>query len=167
MASKSETEVHVGTNVIDAASDEELLVRYRSQGDIEAFDALVHRYERPVYNYLLRYLHDAQLAEEVFQATFLRLHSRAHLYTEGRPVRPWLYRIATTCAIDALRKEGRHQAVSLDQARDDAVDNASGLVGILTSRTADPSVQLDQKERRDWTRKAVAKFTPRLESTCT
>jgi RNA polymerase sigma-70 factor (ECF subfamily) len=37
------------------------------------------------------------------------------MYEEGRPVRPWLYSIATHQAVDALRKVGRHPTISLDQ----------------------------------------------------
>lgn len=73
------------------ATDEQLMARYRDKGDVEAFEALVHRYEKPLYNYLVRYLHSEDSAQAGFQATFLRVHEKCHLFTEGRPVRPWLY----------------------------------------------------------------------------
>src|ERR687883_128543 len=95
-------------------SDEDLLIRFR-KGQMEAFGALVRRYERELYGYLRRYLGDASLAEDVFQNTFLQLYVKSGRYERGRPVRPWLYTIATHQAIDALRRNGRHQALSLDQ----------------------------------------------------
>src|SRR5439155_27373982 len=94
-------------------SDEELVDHYRA-GVGRAFTELVHRYERELYNYLRRYLGDATLAEDVFQNTFLQFHLKLDLYEKGRLVRPWLYTIATHQAIDALRKAGRHHAVSID-----------------------------------------------------
>ena len=71
-----------------AVADEELLGRYRDVRDQEAFAALVHRYEVPLYHYLLRYLHSAALAEEALQATFLRVHQKCRLFAQGSAVRP-------------------------------------------------------------------------------
>src|SRR5690348_3139566 len=96
-------------------TDEDLLSRYRDQGRTEDFDALVHRYEKELYRYLARYLGNPTLADDVFQNTFLQVHLKRGLYEDGRPVRPWLYAIATHQAVDALRKAGRHPTVSLDQ----------------------------------------------------
>src|SRR5438874_2879239 len=114
----------LGTAAEDLAqpTDEELLSRYRNEGRTEDFDRLVHRYERELYRYLARYLGDAALADDVFQNTFLQVHLKRGLYEDGRPVRPWLYAIATHQAIDALRKLGRHPTISLDQQ----VDGAGG-----------------------------------------
>ena len=91
------------TDALNACSDEELLERFRHEQP-EAFGLLVRRYERELYGYLLRYLGDASLAEDVFQNTFLQLYVKSGQYEPGRPVRPWLYTIATHQAIDALRE---------------------------------------------------------------
>ena len=55
--------------------DEELMLEYAETGSRLAFEELVHRYERELYSFLRRYLGDAHLAEDAFQATFLQLHS--------------------------------------------------------------------------------------------
>src|SRR5262245_56899724 len=99
-------------------SDEDLLAMFR-QGTREAFGALVRRYEGELYGYLRRYLGDGDLADDVFQNTFLVLYTKIHQYESGRPVRPWLYAIATNQAIDELRRQGRQQTLRLDQERDD------------------------------------------------
>jgi RNA polymerase sigma-70 factor (ECF subfamily) len=52
--------------------DLELVRRARAQGGSEAFATLVKRYERPLFNFFLRSLRNAALAEEYFQETFLR-----------------------------------------------------------------------------------------------
>ena len=138
MVAHAQTNSTTASDLSVPASDEELFARYRNRGDWDAFETLVHRYERPIYSYLVRYLHNAQLAEEVFQATFLRLHKKSHLYSEGRPLRPWLYRIATSCAIDTLRREGRHHAVSLDESQTDSAGEAASLISLLESRGPGP-----------------------------
>lgn len=137
------------------ATDEELLVSYRDRGDVRAFETLVHRYEQPIYNYLLRYLRNTSLAEEVFQATFLRVHEKCGLYKEDRLVRPWLYSVATHQAIDALRREGRHRAARLDEEH--SVDDAEvgTLLNLLASATPSPVEEAEEHERDEWTRQAV------------
>src|SRR5262249_39166984 len=77
-------------------------------------------------------------------------------YEAGRPVRPWLYTIATHQAIDALRRQGRHQAVSLDQEREElAGSDVPQLLGLLESRGPGPLEQLQSEERRDLVRASV------------
>src|SRR5207244_1471298 len=105
--------VNIGRDAVASSSsgsdvsDEELLAQFR-QGVGEAFGVLVRRYEGELYGYLRRYLGDRDLADDVFQNTFLQLYTKIHQYETGRPVRPWLYAIATNQAIDALRRQNRH-----------------------------------------------------------
>jgi len=149
------------------ATDEELMLRYRNQADSDAFDELVHRYERELYSYLYRYLGDAGLAEEVFQATFLRLHQSRKLYQEGKRLRPWLYSIATHQAIDALRKAGRQPKTSLDRSLwpDQSPDGGKGsLLDLLEAETPTPLVQAENAEHRAWMREAVNRLPEHLRS---
>jgi RNA polymerase sigma-70 factor, ECF subfamily len=132
-----------------AADDGELLVRYAAQGDRRAFDEIVHRYEREIYNYLHKYLGDRHLAEDAFQATFLQLHRKCRQFEPGRALRPWLYRIAANQANDLLRRNRRHKALSLDVAArsDDESDGQSPLRNCLRDdRDADPIDRLESAE---------------------
>ncbi|MFM9057586.1 MAG: RNA polymerase sigma factor [Planctomycetaceae bacterium] len=95
-------------------TDEQLVRRFTGRHDPAAFEALVHRYERELFGYLCRYLHDRDLAADVFQATFLQVHRKADRFEAGRPFRPWLYAVATHQAIDARRRLRRHRMASLD-----------------------------------------------------
>jgi RNA polymerase sigma-70 factor (ECF subfamily) len=136
-------------------SDEDLLVRY-GRGQTEAFGVLVRRYERELYGYLRRYLGDGTLAEDVFQNTFVQLFLKSGQYEPGRPVRPWLYTIATHQAIDALRRNGRHQALSLEQHRTDAGDgDLRTLLDTLESRGPGPLEAASAEERRERVRASV------------
>jgi RNA polymerase sigma-70 factor (ECF subfamily) len=92
-----------------AESDEKLLARLRD-GDREVFGTLVRRYERELFGYLRRYLSDDDLADDVFQNTFIQVFLKIRQYEPGRPARPWLYAIATNQAIDALRRRNRRIA---------------------------------------------------------
>lgn len=124
---------------------------------------MVRRYERELYRYLARYLGDPSLADDVFQNTFLQVHQKRGLYEDGRPVRPWLYAIATHQAVDALRKAGRHPTASLDQQFDGG--EAGSLADLLVSDTPGPLSDLQERERQEWVRKAVAKLPDALRQT--
>jgi RNA polymerase sigma-70 factor, ECF subfamily len=143
------------TNILTSCSDEDLLVRF-CRGQTEAFGVLVRRYERELYGYLRRYLGDGNLAEDVFQNTFLQLYLKSGQYEPGRPVRPWLYTIATHQAIDALRRGARHQAVSLDVQRETSGDGeAQTLMDLLENREPGPLDIAHGQERRQRVRAAV------------
>jgi RNA polymerase sigma-70 factor (ECF subfamily) len=135
-------------------SDEELLRRSRVDGDAAAFESLVHRYEMELFSYLRRYLGNAEMAEDVFQATFLQVHLKKEQFEEGRRFRPWLYTIATNQAIDAQRRNRRHRMVSLDN-RTGGEDDVGALVEMLSGaeRTADE--QMESAEAQEWVRSAV------------
>jgi len=140
---------------LSACSDEDLLIRF-CKGQKEAFGALVRRYERELYGYLRRYLGDGSLAEDVFQNTFLQVYVKSGQYEPGRPVRPWLYTIATNQAIDALRRNGRHQAVSLDQYREETAEgDVHGLLETLEGRGPGPLDLAAGEERRERVRASV------------
>ena len=131
-------------------------------GETQAFDALVRRYERELYGYLRRYVGDGGLAEDVFQNTFLQLYLKSGHYETGRRVRPWLYTIATHQAVDALRRNGRHQAVSLEAARETADDGeADGLSASLEGRNPEPFDAASGREQAERVRAAV-RTTARL-----
>jgi RNA polymerase sigma-70 factor (ECF subfamily) len=137
------------------ASDEDVVAAFRA-GQREAFGVLLRRYERELYGYLRRYLGDASLADDVFQNTFLQVFLKIETFEAGRPVRPWLYTIATHQAIDALRRNSRHQALSLDQERDDSdAPDLPHLLALLESRGPGPLDQVQGEERRQLVRTGV------------
>jgi RNA polymerase sigma-70 factor (ECF subfamily) len=137
----------------DGLSDEDLFRRCRVGCDQAAFESLVRRYETELYGYLRRYLGNAEMAEDVFQATFLQVHLKQEQFEEGRRFRPWLYTIATNQAIDAQRRNKRHRMVSLDKHTGE--DDIGTLVDMLAGDGQTATEQLQAEEARDWVRSAV------------
>jgi len=137
-------------------SDEELLTAYCQSRDPQAFAELVNRYERELYSFLRRYLGNAAMAEDAFQATFLQVHLKCQQFEPDRKVRPWLYTIATNQAIDAQRRNKRHRMVSLDRHyNSDRDDQLGTLLELLQSQESGPGAHLESDERRDWIRRSV------------
>jgi RNA polymerase sigma-70 factor (ECF subfamily) len=143
---------------LNLCTDEELVERLR-RGHRDVFGTLVRRYEQELYGYLRRYLRDGELADDVFQNTFLQVYTKVGQFELGRPFRPWLYAVATNQAIDALRRAGRHAGVRLDQpAGDDADGEARTLLDLLEARDPGPPDAAHEAERRDQVRAAVDKL---------
>jgi len=131
------------------------------------FTELVHRYERELYRYLVRYLGDPTLADDVFQNTFLQIHLKRGLYEDGRPFRPWLYAIGTHQAVDALRKAGRHPTVSLDQrvTPNQRESEAGSLLDLLVNEGNGPLAELQEQERQQWVRDSIERLPDSLRQT--
>ena len=93
--------------------DDVELIAQVAQGNERAFLALYDRYASRVHAVTLRVLHDPMLAEEATQDTFVKLWSRAYLFSSerGTPLL-WLLTIARRTALDHVRLEARRPMLS-------------------------------------------------------
>jgi RNA polymerase sigma-70 factor (ECF subfamily) len=86
-----------------AASDGDLIRRIAGR-DAHAFEALYHRYARPVFGLALRRLGDRMRAEDAVQETFAAIWRSARTYKPGRGAgAPWLYAVARNAIVDRAR----------------------------------------------------------------
>lgn len=80
-----------------------------------AFETLLDRHQREIMSYILRSLGDRDLAQDVFQETFLRaFRAYGRLPTEANH-RAWLYKIASNACHDAHRQRA-HSPLPLDES---------------------------------------------------
>jgi RNA polymerase sigma-70 factor (ECF subfamily) len=138
-------------------TDEELILEYRITQQREAFEELVKRYERELFNYLRHYLGNTESAEDIFQTTFLQVLTKCDQFEEGRKFRPWLYRIATNQAIDLCRKMKRYQVISIDETYNTNPDSVK-LADLLVGDETDPMMGSINEEQTLQVRKAVERL---------
>jgi RNA polymerase sigma-70 factor (ECF subfamily) len=145
-------------------SDEELLLEYRDRGNRPAFEELVHRYEKELFGYLRNYLGDAEMAEDVFQQTFLQIYLKCDQFEAERKLRPWLYAVATNQAIDHQRVHGRHRMASLDRRMGTKYDEseAGAFVELVGSPDRGPVEESESHERAGEIRRAVDELPEQL-----
>lgn len=97
------------------------LVRACGNGDRVAFETLLTRYERPIFNVAMRMLRDPDDARDVTQTTFLRVFEKLAQFDFEHRFYSWIYRIAINESINLLN--GRLRFAPLDE---DSVDEAAG-----------------------------------------
>jgi len=138
-----------------AWTDERLLLEYQAQQDKNVFEELVKRYEAELYNYLRHYLGNAEMAEDVFQQTFLQVHLKCDQFEPGRKVRPWLYTIATNQAIDSQRRSRRHRMASLDSMGSHQDRDEGGAAELLRNSLSGPVEDAEAAEQKEALRQAI------------
>lgn len=161
---KEQLKKNSATSDLVNLSDEQLIASYQEAEDSSVFAELVSRYERELYNYLKRYLGDAVLAEDVFQTTFLQVHTKRDRFELGRKFRPWLYTIATNQAIDAQRRNRRHRRLSLDRAHNAGGEEFGTLMEVVATGDANPYDTVESGEQAEWVRNQVDTLPEPLQS---
>jgi RNA polymerase sigma-70 factor, ECF subfamily len=94
-------------------SDEDLAFN-AIQGDKQAFEELVKRYEKPIFALAYRMVGNPEDAKDVAQEAFLKAYRALATFRENSRFSPWLYAIANNLCIDFLRRKGRNN-LSLDE----------------------------------------------------
>jgi RNA polymerase sigma-70 factor, ECF subfamily len=123
--------------VIDDAT---LVVRARD-GDLAAFEALVHRYQKRIYQLALRMTRDSGDAEDVAQEVFLTAWRRLPEIQRDAAFSGWLYTTATNRCLNLLRK--RRPTAELDDETSHAVAPGRVPVGQDPQRSAQTAAQLE------------------------
>ncbi len=106
-------------SALDDDSDR-LLVERTQKGDLRAFDLLVLKYQSRVMHVVMRFVRDADEAEDVAQEAFIKAFSAINNFRGDSAFYTWLFRIATNAAKNHLVARGRRTPV-LDVDIDDAM----------------------------------------------
>ena len=114
-------------------SDRELVENYRN-GDLASFELLVSRYQAQVYSYIMTLVKDRQLADDIFQDTFVKIIRtiKAGVYKDEGKFVQFAMRISHNLVIDHFRKENRIPTVESSSEDYNYLDNAP---------ISDPSVE--------------------------
>ncbi len=83
--------------------DDQSLIDLALAGDNRAFEALVRRYQKPIYNLLFQMVRSHDAAADLTQESFLKVYKSLSSFRKGAKFKPWLYRIATNTCLNYLR----------------------------------------------------------------
>jgi RNA polymerase sigma-70 factor (ECF subfamily) len=88
-----------------AMSDRELVSRVQ-QGDVDAFEALVHRYDKKVLSIAYSFTRDTDEAKDIYQEVFLRVWGALERFEFASEFSTWLHRIVMNVCLNQKKRHG-------------------------------------------------------------
>lgn len=127
------------TDELRSQEDEELLRRFNA-GEAQAFEVLLQRYRRPVYNFILRSVRDPERAEDLMQDVFLRIVQRSEEFKGQSKFSTWMYTIARNRCIDSSRKMAfrRHRSLDAPAGKGEDPEEGAPMVERIEGREQGP-----------------------------
>ncbi|MBN2446107.1 MAG: RNA polymerase sigma factor [Phycisphaerae bacterium] len=140
-------------------TDAELL-RDHLAGDPGAFETLTNRYLDELFGFVLRFVNNGAIAEDLVQEAFIQVHLSADSFDPKRAFKPWLYTIAANKARDFLRARGRRPAKSLDATWPG--DDGPSAAEHLEAGGVSVSDELESDEQHQLVRRLVGEMPDNL-----
>ena len=138
--------------------DQRLMERFQ-EGDVSAFEVLVHKYEGPVLALVRRYLGSRSAGvDDVAQEVFVRIYRSKHTYEPRAKVGTWIYRVTVNTCLNEIRRLGadKNRRVAGFSAVFGDDDGGDASAEALTDRaTPAPTERLEAGEVEARVREAV------------
>ncbi|MEE9531374.1 MAG: RNA polymerase sigma-70 factor [Syntrophobacteria bacterium] len=104
-------------------TNEELMQRVQ-KGDLAAFEALYERFYKQLFHFIVRFVKEQSLAEDILQETFLRIFKERKRYRKTARFSTYLFTIARNLCLDALKTWERKHVLS---TQEDFIERAMDL----------------------------------------
>jgi RNA polymerase sigma-70 factor (ECF subfamily) len=118
-------------------TDDRELVSRTLRGDRKAFEMIIRKHQKPLFNYIGRLVGEQEMALDFTQEVFLRAYASLATFRPEFKFTTWLYRIASNFIIDHWRKK-KLAVLSLDQPLNPGEDD-------LCLEAADPDPSVDER----------------------
>lgn len=139
---------------LEDIDDREFVDRVRN-GDTEAFNPLVLKYQGKIYNLIYLRVQDRETARDLCQDVFLKAFQGLPRFRRDSTFYSWLYQIAVNCSIDFLRKRNRQRVLMFEAL---PVDADSELPMAQTRPC--PAEALESEELGRIIRQAIRRLSP-------
>lgn len=88
------------------------------KGDANAFNTLVWRWEKTIYNFVLRYVGNRDEAHDLSQQVFVRVYRNLHRLNNPSSFSTWIHQIAANLCRDWIKQRRRRPVVSLENIQE-------------------------------------------------
>ncbi|KAF0130709.1 MAG: RNA polymerase sigma-70 factor ECF subfamily [Bacteroidetes bacterium] len=109
-----------------SALEDHEIIRKVLKGQVNAYRVLVDKYQRPVYNLLIRMIHDRDEARELTQVVFVKAYEALATVSGDHKFFSWVYRIAVNTALNYLKKQKNNVGIeylkNVEDEREDTYD---------------------------------------------
>lgn len=138
---------------------EATLIQQCQQGDMQAFDELMARYESRVYNIAYRLLGDTEDAYDIAQETFMRVYRALSRFRGHSTLHTWIHRIVVNLCLDEIKKRRRRPHL-VQEPWPDEEEPPGSLIERIPDETTDPEAWALSRERQLIVRRAIASLPP-------
>lgn len=124
--------------------DDSLIAEF-ANGNNLAFDVLLERHQKRVYNYILHLVKDVDVADDVFQETYIKIITtikQGKYYADGK-FASWQLRIAHNVVIDHFRQEKSESTISTDETDYDLLNRRELSDGTIEDELIDTAIRND------------------------
>jgi RNA polymerase sigma-70 factor (ECF subfamily) len=148
---------------LDDAQVVGLLVRRCISGDAAAWEEIVQRYHRRIYNVCYRFAGDAENAQDLTQEVFIKMYRTLRTYDSGKGAfMTWVTTITRNLLVDHFRKtKGDRVTDSLDSTASEHED-IQPLSERIADRAPPPDASVQSRETREMVHLALQKLSPEL-----
>jgi RNA polymerase sigma-70 factor (ECF subfamily) len=139
---------------------EEDLLRRCARGEAAAYRELVERLEKPLINFIFRFVGERHVAEDLFQETFVRVVRTLGEFRPQASLSTWIYTIARNLSLDHLKARRRHREMPLDAAASEEKGKVIYFKDVLRSGGSEPGARAESTEDERRVVAALAGLTP-------
>jgi len=133
---------------------EQKLIRKCMNGNLNAFDELIEKYQKTAYNIALRMLKNPEDAMDISQEAFIKVYKSIKTFNFESAFSTWLYRIVTNTCLDFLRKKNTN-VYSIDNP----IQTDDGEIERDIPDSSDgPEAALEKKLTRELVNNAISKL---------
>ena len=139
---------------------EEELLRRCARGDAAAYRELVERIEKPLINFILRFVGEQHVAEDLFQETFVRVVKTLGDFRPEASLSTWIHTIARNLSLDWLKAKRRHRETALDAVTSEERGRVIYFKDMLKTGSASPDVRAESTEDERRVSEALGALSP-------
>ena len=122
--------------------DDAALVRQCLEGDTVAFEALVDRYQKPLFNTALRMTGDFEEAKDITQTVFVKVFEKLNTYKPRHKLFSWIYRMLVNESINFLNRRDHYQGLDLNLVSENKTPEEQHQANELSDKIQNALIEL-------------------------
>lgn len=131
-------------------NDAQLVEEFRG-GNMDAFNALVERWQQRIHRFAYRYFSSHDEAMEITQKTFIKAYNKLNTLEDVEKFSSWIYRIANNLCLDEMKRAGRRRSTPME---------ALGQHPAAKSIAENPDLPIQQQELGSILQQALNQLPP-------
>jgi RNA polymerase sigma-70 factor (ECF subfamily) len=140
-----------------------MLVRRCVAGDAVAWEEIVQRYNRRIYNICYRFAGSSDDAQDLTQEVFIKMYRTLNSYdVERGAFMTWVTTITRNLLVDHFRKSKQDRVTDSIDAAPSEHEDAMPLSDQIPDKTLPPDARVQSRETRETVHRALGKLSPEL-----